>query len=269
MLLDCFDSLMSFSDNEKPFIYKNGHSASLHFDLTSVHSEMDVRAPYRLVLGYTQAMMGFLLFHDNPKSIAMIGLGGGSLPKYCYRYLPGASTIVLEKNESVIALRHHFCIPDDDTRLQVLCADGADFVKKAQRKFDVLIVDGFDKTGQPAQLCSQRFYDDCYNVLERDGIMVVNLLDNDVVTDIYLDRMHRSFDGAVTVIPAFDSENKIAFACRGAMLDLPNRALIKRVREIAADHTVDLYPVAQNILRQRRFNAITGYSAIQQSVSFK
>ena len=41
------------------------------------------------------------------------------------------------------------------------------------------IVDGFDITGQPEQLCSQRFYDDCYNALTPDGVMVVNLSDRD------------------------------------------------------------------------------------------
>ena len=32
-------------------------------------------------------MMGFLLFKPQPRSIGMIGLGGGSLAKFCYRYL--------------------------------------------------------------------------------------------------------------------------------------------------------------------------------------
>jgi hypothetical protein len=33
--------------------------------------------PEFLALGYTKTMMGFLFFQPNPKSIAMIGLGGG------------------------------------------------------------------------------------------------------------------------------------------------------------------------------------------------
>ena len=41
--------------------------------------------------------------------------------------------------------------------------------------FDVLLVDGFDHAGQPAALCTQRFYDDCFAALRADGVLVVNL----------------------------------------------------------------------------------------------
>jgi spermidine synthase len=256
VVLDRFDSLMSISAGGKPFIYTNGHSASLHFDVLSVHSEMDVKAPCRLVLGYTQSMMGFLLFHQNPRTIAMIGLGGGSMPKYCHRYLPDASIVVLENNASVIALRDHFHIPPDDERLSIQLGDGADFVKRACQKYDVLVVDGFNRTGQPAQLCSQAFYDDCYEMLADDGIMVVNLIDNDYVSHLYIERMRRSFDGAVITIPAIDSLNKIVFSCKGASLHTPNQVLIKRLKKIAAAHTVDLCQVLQTILRQRRLESV-------------
>lgn len=260
MVLDRFDSLMSISGGGEPFIYTNGHSASLHFDVLSVHSEMDIKAPYRLVLGYTQAMMGFLLFHQNPKSIAMIGLGGGSMPKYCHRYLPDASIVVLEKNAHVIALRDHFHIPQDDERLSIRCADGSDFVKCADKKYDVLVVDGFDRIGQPPQLCSQEFYDDAYQTLDDDGIMVVNFIDNAYVTQLYIERVRRSFGGAVITIPAIESLNKIVFACKGTSLQTPNQVLIKRLKKIAAAHTVDLCLILQSILRQRRLELAMRHS---------
>ena len=255
MVIDRFDSLMSLSGGGKPFVYTNGRSASLHFDVLSVHSEMDIKAPSRLVLGYTQSMMGFLLFHQNPKAIAMIGLGGGSMPKYCHRYLPEASITVLENNAGVIALRNHFHIPPDDERLSIQLADGADFVKCTDRKYDVLVVDGFNLTGQPPQLCSQSFYDDCYAALAVDGIMAVNLIDNEYLSQLYIERMRHSFGGAVIVIPAIESLNRIVFACKGAGLQAPNRILIKRLKKLAAAHTVDLCHVLHTILQQRRLEA--------------
>jgi spermidine synthase len=256
MVIDRFDGLMSMSANGKPFIYSNSRSAYLHFNMLSVHSEMDIQAPFRLALGYTQTMMGFLFFHRNPASIAMIGLGGGSLPKYCHLHLPNSSIVVLENNSDVIALRDHFLIPRDDARLSVQFADGADFVKKHKEKYDVLIVDGFDRTGQPPQLCSQEFYDNAYQMLDEDGIMVVNLIDIDYVGQVYMDRIRRSFDNAVIVVPAFESLNKIVFACKGTSLQASNKTLIKRLKEIAGQHTVDLYQVLQSILRQRQLESV-------------
>ncbi len=256
MVIDRFDGLMSTSADGKPFIYSNGQSAYLHFNMLSIHSEMDMQAPFRLALGYTQTMMGFLFFHQNPVSIAMIGLGGGSLPKYCHLHLPNSSIVVLENNSDVIALRDHFLISQDDDRLSIQCVDGADFVKIHKEKYDVLIVDGFDRVGQPPQLCSQEFYDNAYQMLDDGGIMVVNLIDIDYVGQVYVDRIRHSFDNAIIVIPAFDSVNRVVFACKGTALQTSNKTLIRRLKEIAGEHTVDLCQVLQSILQQRQLESV-------------
>ena len=60
----------------------------LHFEDGNVQSRMLQAEPARLVLEYTRLMMGFLLFAPAPARIAMIGLGGGLLAKYCALRLP-------------------------------------------------------------------------------------------------------------------------------------------------------------------------------------
>ena len=49
-------------------------------------------------------------------------------------------------------------------------------------------------------LCSQRFYDDCFDMLQPGGIMVVNLHHGHVRYSIHLDRIRRSFKEAVLVV---------------------------------------------------------------------
>lgn len=256
MFLDRFSQLVALSQTGKPIIYKKHHTMSLLFDVFALQSEMSIECPDDLILGYTQSMMGFLLFKSDPKKIGMIGLGGGSLAKFCYRYLPGASIAVAEIDPHVIALRNHFRIPEDDARLKVHCMDGTDFVRQAENRFDVLMIDGFDKNGQPPQLCSQRFYDDCYQALLPDGLMVVNLLGDVVETEINIDRIRCSFTGAVIVIDALDSLNKIAFACKGNGLNLDAGALQSRIPQLESQHPVMLRLTAQSILSERRVMAL-------------
>lgn len=256
MLIKRFEMLLALSLTRKPFIYQKENISSLHFDIWSVQSEMNRDTPDELVLGYTKTMMGFLLFNTDPKKIAMIGLGGGSLPKYCYRYLPRSSIVVVENDPEVILMRDHFYIPKDDARFQVLCADGADFLSSEANEFDVLIVDGFERRGQPAQLCSQFFYDDCYRALAFDGIMAVNLLHEEPQNDVILDRIRHSFNDAIIVIDADDSRNKVVFACKGDALDLSDRVLAERLGGLVSQHTVDLFPTARSILQQRRLNQL-------------
>lgn len=149
----------------KPFVLEDGAARSLHFTRGELQSRMLKRRPWYLDVDYTRTMMGFLLFHPAPAHIGMIGLGGGSLAKFCHRQLAHTRMTVLEINPHVIALRREFQVPDDDERFQVIAADGAAFVQTCAPGFDVLLVDGFDHDGQPAALCSARFYDDCLAAL--------------------------------------------------------------------------------------------------------
>jgi len=213
-LFDDYDASCAAVRTSAPFLRERNGTLSLHFETAGVQSSMDVEAPNRLVLGYTRTMVGFLLFKERPRHIGMIGLGGGSIQKYFHQNLPEARITVAEISPEIIALRDRFCIPKDDARFRVICEDGADFVRRHQDEFDVLIVDGFDSAGQPPELCSQDFYDCCYSALAPEGILVVNICDSG--RSMLVPRLHRSFGNRVTVADGEDSTNTIAFASKVA-----------------------------------------------------
>lgn len=209
----------------KPFVSDDGAAKSLHFTLGELQSRMLTRRPWRLDVDYTRTMMGFLLFKPAPAHIGMIGLGGGSLAKFCYRQLPACRMTVLEINPHVIALRREFQVPDDEERFQVIAADGALFVQTETPDFDVLLVDGFDHQGQPASLCSQRFYDDCFAALSSDGVLVVNLHYDHPDYPVFADRINRSFGGNAVEVLAVEKSNSIVFASKGSAISPRNMSL--------------------------------------------
>ena len=63
---------------------------SLCLGSSTVQSSMKLTDPYELVLDYTQAMMSFMLFHNQVRRVACIGLGGGP-----YRSLFGKTCLTL------------------------------------------------------------------------------------------------------------------------------------------------------------------------------
>jgi len=224
-----------------PRVYEDGDSVTLQFQIGEIQSQMLTSEPNFLVLSYTRTMMAFLLFNKEPKRIAMIGLGGGSISKWCYHELPKTDLTVIEINQMVISLREQFYIPADDHRFRVICGDGADYVADTTDSPEVLLVDGFDVHGQPPQLCSQEFYDDCYRALSPDGLLVVNLCG--LGDQLLLDRIRRSFDDRVlVVIPRDDGENRIVFAVKGERLwitDEPTDELVKRLRSRHTPYLVE------------------------------
>ncbi len=236
------------SEPGKPYLLENDGMLSLQFDALCLQSEMNIEDPDQLVFSYTRAMMSFLLFEPSPKRIAMIGLGGGSLAKYCYRYLPHAEIAVVEINPDVIALRNEFAIPADDARFKVLLGDGAVFVKGNNDLFDVLMVDGFDISGLPDALCSQQFYDDCFASLADDGIMVANLWSNDGRHGALASRIETSFAGRIVVVNADDSPNKIVLAFKNSGLSLSPARIRQHVNELTQRHPLNFQAKSKKLI---------------------
>jgi spermidine synthase len=200
---------------------------SLHFSSAAIQSRMDLRRPHALTLEYTRTMMAWTMLRPAARTLAMIGLGGGSIAKFCHRQLPQATLVVVEIDPRVIALRDAFRLPPDDARLQVVEADGARFVAETDLRFDVLMVDAFDADGLPPALGTPRFYDDCADVLARDGLLVVNLHAGDPQLGVCVERIARSLGGEVLRVDDRDGTNSVVFAARGGAIDRPGSGALR------------------------------------------
>ncbi len=223
----------------QPFICQERGEVSLHFGMATVQSRMRVATPDKLVLDYTRSMMAFLLLTAEPRHIVMLGLGGGSLAKYCHVQLPHTRFTALEISPEVIAMRDLFAIPPDDDRLQVLCVDGATWLHDNPACCDVLMLDGFDADGLPPALCSQAFFDDCAAALQPGGVLASNIWAKDSLRDVLVQRLRQSFGEHVVTILAEDGENTIALASKQATL--PCAAVLhERACQLAPRHAVDL-----------------------------
>jgi spermidine synthase len=231
--------LADLSELCEPYVEETWRYKSLHFKPSEIQSRMLKRKPDKLVMGYSRTMMGCLMFNSRPERIAMLGLGGGSLAKFCYRELPNARIDVVEINPHVIALRDEFQIPPDHDRFRVHLDDGARFIGQATRQFDVLLVDAYARHGLPQRLASEEFYDTCRNALVDGGVMVLNLYCGH--SDAYIERVRRSFGGAMFSIHEDDRINEIVFACAGDGF--------KRQTSVPSRETANLSPEAWSVLR--------------------
>jgi len=253
------DTEVIVAEHVKPYIYETPTSRALHFSICEIQSRMDLRKPDALELEYTRTMMAFMLFKPLPAHIGMIGLGGGSLVKFCSRHLPDTRLTVVEINPHVIALRNDFQIPPDDARLQVICADGAQFVRDPPERIDALLVDGFDTFGLPDELSSQRFYDDCFEALLPDGIMVANLHFGHPEYALQLERIGRAFGQSVLPVADSHGSNSVVFAVKGDALERQPASPVRRPAGLLPGGWTPLKPsfsrVASALQKQRMQDA--------------
>lgn len=209
-----------------PLVCTRGDVRTLQFSPGDVQSEMRLSRPDALVLAYARAMMCFALFVPRPRHILMVGLGGGSLAKFCHRHFPDAAISVVELRADVIALREQFCVPPDDARFKVIHADATAYIAALRDSVDVLVVDGFDAAGLPPALGSSRFYAHCRRALRNGGVLTANIFSYDPLYPAMLGRLQLMFGGQVCWLDKVAGNNRILFAVKAPFLPdhAPGRA---------------------------------------------
>jgi spermidine synthase len=197
---------------EQPYIVETSSERRLHFTHCSVQSIMSLDEPDALLTAYTRKMMAFLLFNPRPRRIVMVGLGGGSLAKFCFRNLPGAQITVVEIDARVVALRDEFCIPADNDRFRIVCDDGARYMSKRSELIDVILVDAFDPVGLAPTLADSDFYVHAAERLSPRGVLVMNFSGEIARYATHIRRIRAAFGGSALLVPVAADDNLLLFA---------------------------------------------------------
>ncbi len=211
----------------KPYIGEDPEARVLYFSPHCVQSRMRLDDPWALDLLYTRKAMSFLLFQPEPRDILILGLGGGSIAKYCRRQLPYSRVDAVEVDANVIALSEYFCVPPPSARFRIIHSDAADYVARADRAYDVVIADAFDGNGIAPSLRDSSFYEQVRSKLRAGGMLVANLAGENSDRLGHLAMMARAFAGNVLLIPVVGEGNEIAVAFNTGVMNPSWKAIRK------------------------------------------
>lgn len=237
---------------DKPFIVDNGRRRFLHFDFGAIQSVMELSNPQGLALAYTRKMMAFLLFNRSPKRILLLGLGGGSLAKFCYFNLPSATLTAVEVSHDVIALRNEFGIPVDNHRFRVINSNGAAYMSASAHRKDVILADACDRKGMAADLGSVEFYRNARSRLSDDGIFVVNVCGELDATAAHLANLREAFDDELLSLQVQQDSNVIVFGFKGHRPELNRKSIQECARDLREQFRLDFPKFARGIVRHTK-----------------
>lgn len=236
-------------DYPKPFVFDNGVVRRLHFSPMYVQSEMVIRVPNALSLAYTRKMMAFMLFSSAPKHVLCLGLGGGSITKYCYHHLPNARITTVEIDAEVIGFSDLFEVPPRGARHTLVEGDAVDYVAKMKDRVDVVLLDGCDKHGIAPVFCDEGFYRDIRAHLEPNGLLVMNLVGPNDPRRANLRSIASAFGSRLIVQEVSTEGNQVVFAFNNAAYE-PDWHLIEgKARWLARHHGLDFVRLAQKLRR--------------------
>jgi len=218
----------------------------LHFGSRWIQGAMRIARPWNLELDYTKEMMAPLLLHDErrfPRKVLLIGLGAASLTKFIYRNLPLTHLTIVEIEPRVaIAAKQYFKLPEDDKRIHLVIADGAQYVLGTDKKFDLILIDGFNERARPGELNTLPFYQACRTLLTEQGIMAVNLIGLTRGVQDSFAYIAAAFDGRALMFPSCDSGNVIAFATAGEAIEIALDDLRERATDLKENTGLNLLP---------------------------
>jgi spermidine synthase len=196
-------------------------------------SVMSLDDPASVPMEYVRyAGMG-LLFVPEPRSVLMIGLGGGSFSGLIRRALPEAFIDVVEINPVVVEAAKGFFGLVEDAKYRVHLADGAAFVQDAKARYDLIFADGGSGDGIPEVLTTDRFFSALRERLTPTGVLVVNLGLDDRMNAAIARRIEAAFGGGtcacvstpvdanylVFATMSAAAPNAVQLLARGATLD--------------------------------------------------
>jgi spermidine synthase len=227
----------------------------LHFGSPWIQGAMRIARPWALELEYTRDLMMPLVLRgvrDWPARVLQIGLGAASITRFLHRHRPAAQVTVVEIDAAVVAAaRQYFRLPDEGPSLRIVVGDGHEYVATRDRRFDLIVVDGYDGKGRAGMLDSEPFYLNCRRRLTRDGMLSTNLLTRTRGVGASVARMRAAFEDRVLALPPSDAGNTVALAATGDAIDESLETLRATAARLRTDTGLDLAPVLARVGKPR------------------
>ena len=175
------------------FVYKYESIVTLQFkrNRVSVQSQVDLNNLHNHMLEYTQMTYCGLLYKPEPKSVLVLGLGAGVIPRDIQYYFPECQIDAVEIDPDIPPIaKKYFQFKENDT-LKVHVKDGRIFIKKqllneSVPKYDIIILDAFNGDYIPFHLLTKEFLEETKGILADDGVVVANVFSSNRLFDAEL-----------------------------------------------------------------------------------
>jgi spermidine synthase len=146
-----------------------------------VHSFNDLRDPSYLHYGYLRIFDDVVRWKLRSKPsprLLFLGGGGYTLPRSIEASCPTCTIDVVEIDPAVTRVATDYLGVNPHGRIHTINADARWFVMNARQKYDAIFCDAFNDLSIPFHLTTREFNAEVARLLERDGFVAANVIDN-------------------------------------------------------------------------------------------
>lgn len=144
--------------------------------------------------------------------VLIIGGGDGGVVREFAKHKDIQQIDLVEIDERVIEVSKKY-FPDctsalDDPRVNILTQDGFAFIKKQKDQYDVIVIDSTDPEDFASGLFTNEFYQDVYDALTSDGIMM-NQTENPFLDQYNVKKIYHNMQKAFPFVQSFTAPMSI------------------------------------------------------------
>jgi len=165
----------------------------------AVETEVNLKKPHDLLVPYTRFMFASYLFRPEQQRVLIVGLGGGAMVHFLKRYDADVRVDVVEIDPAVVQIAERYFGVRSEGKVNIIAADGLDYLEKTETRYDVIYMDAFlkpaadtDSTGLPLGMKTQQFYKGLQGRLTPEGLAVFNV-NRSKNTDTDIEAIRRAF----------------------------------------------------------------------------
>ncbi len=202
------------SDFNSILVTQEGNILTLCSPSTVRQTAIDISNPVLPDLEYARNILLGLAFYPDPKSILVLGLGGGSIPMALADINKRAGIDVVEIDPEMAKVAQQYFYFMITPRVQLFIDDAALFIKNPGKNYDIIVLDAYLANKLPQPLSTLEFFTEVNRRLSLKGIFVANLISTD---QLYFKRMLKRIGSVfreLWLLPGEASYNTIAFATK-------------------------------------------------------
>jgi spermidine synthase len=163
-------------------------------------SAIDLRAPERLQLAYSQSMFLSFLFQEQPERVLVVGRGGGGMVRFLQHARPEISLHAVEIDPVVVSIAETYFGTRAGPRTTIQTIDAFVYLAEPHAPYDVIYMDAFLKPPIDSgldqltlRLKTVEFLRQLRSQLSPEGIVVFNLIETDRSTPDDLAALREAF----------------------------------------------------------------------------
>ncbi|MDH5392441.1 MAG: fused MFS/spermidine synthase [Gammaproteobacteria bacterium] len=182
----------------------------------AVQSKLDIEKKEELQLQHCRAMMSFLLFQSEPKSLLLLGLGGGNIIHFLSHWFPEINITAVDINEKMVDISKKYFAVTETSHINIEVSDAFSYMahQKADHT-DVILVDIHDGIRIPDFIENNEFMSHCYHTLSEKGVLIINVIAADDEHFLNIMRtLRKSFTGVSLCISLKDNKNILVCAVK-------------------------------------------------------